>query len=104
MTLSLVGGPVAAAQSGLFARGYRPHMKIGVLEDIMPGNDVQGYFLDSGTPFDMPLTKGKRSRALAGIGLEASFAGGSTAELSYEAEAGSDSVTHALMDTLKLDW
>jgi outer membrane lipase/esterase len=83
---------------------YRPHMKIGVLEDIMPGNDVQGYFLDSGTPFEMPLTKGKRSRALAGIGLEASFAGGSTAELSYEAEAGSDSVTHALMATLKLDW
>jgi hypothetical protein len=79
-------------------------MKIGVLEDIMPGNDVQGYFLDSGTPFDMPLTKGKRSRALAGIGLEASFAGGSTAELSYEAEAGSDSVTHALMATVKLDW
>lgn len=55
---------------------YRPHMKIGVLEDIMPGNEVEGYFLDSGTPFEMPLTKGKRCRALAGIGLEARFAGG----------------------------
>jgi hypothetical protein len=83
---------------------YKPHMKIGVFADIMPGNDVEGYFLDSGTSFEMLLTKGKRFRALGGLGLEARFAGGSVAELSYEAEAGSDSAAHALMATVKLDW
>jgi hypothetical protein len=83
---------------------YRPHVKIGVLADIMPGNEVEGYFLDSGTPFELPLSKGERFRALGRIGLEAHFAGGSVAQLSYEGEAGSDSVAHALMATLKLDW
>ena len=83
---------------------YRPHVKIGMLADITPGNEVEGYFLDSGDEFELPLSKGKRFRALGGIGLEARFAGGSVAELSYEGEAGSDSAAHALMATLKLDW
>jgi outer membrane lipase/esterase len=83
---------------------YRPHVKVGMLADILPGNEVEGYFLDSGEAFTLPLSKGERFRALGGIGLEARFAGGSVAELSYEGEAGSDSAAHALMATLKFDW
>jgi outer membrane autotransporter protein len=83
---------------------YRPHLKVGVLADILPGNEVEGYFLDSGEAFVLPLSKGERFRALGGIGLEAHFAGGSVAQLSYEGEAGSDSVAHALTATVRFDW
>jgi hypothetical protein len=83
---------------------YRPHVKVGVLADILPGNEVEGSFIGSGDRFALPLSKGERFRALGGIGLEARFAAGSIAELSYEGEAGSDSVAHALTATVRFDW
>jgi hypothetical protein len=48
---------------------YMPHLKAGIVQDIQSGGTAEGYFIDSGTKFELPLTEGDKLRAFAGLGL-----------------------------------
>jgi outer membrane autotransporter protein len=80
-----------------------PHLTLGIIGDVSRGGTANGTF-STGNAFSLSLYEAERLRALAGLGLEAELANGSTARLSYKGEASQDGFAHSLMGEVRLLW